>query len=138
MNTAANGRSMADVISSMKDEAVQFAQTRFLLFKTETQQKLVLLKIAAVLAVAAVLFLGTAYFLLTFAVVAAVAGALAQNPYHWFFGFLTVGLLWSILGAVAAFFAKREFAARSIVPTRTISVLKGDKIWIQSEARNQL
>ena len=47
-------------------------------------------------------------------------------------------MLWAILGMLAGYFAKREFAAKQLMPTKTIEVLKGDKIWIQSEMKSQI
>lgn len=138
MNSAANGKTLAQVISDAKDELKDFLSTRFELLKTELTQKFNLLKMAAVLGVIAAVLLATAYFLLTVALVALVAAALADNPYHWVFGFLAVGVLWGIVGGTAAYFAKREFVLKGITPRRTIDVLKGDKLWIQSEAKNPL
>ena len=137
MHSIPNGRTLADVVSTIKDELKEFAQTRLQLLKVELQQKFGLLKIAALLAAVAVVLLSTAYLLLTFALAALVAALLVDSPYHWFFGFLTIAVLWSLLGGVAGYFAKREFELRGIMPRRTIEVLRGDKIWLQSEARNQ-
>jgi len=136
MSSAATGRTLAQVVSDAKDEFKDFVQTRFDLLKTELEMKFKLLKVAAALAAVAAVLLGTAYFLLTIALVALVAAAFAENPYRWVFGFLAVGLLWAIVGGIAAYFAKREFAVKGITPRRTIAVLKGDKLWIQSEAKN--
>jgi uncharacterized membrane protein YqjE len=138
MNNVSKGRTLTEVVATIKEEVIQLAETRIRLFKVESQQKLELLKIAALLGAIAVVLLNTAYLLITLGLVALVAAALADNPYRWVFGFLAVAILSSILGGIAAYFAKREFALKGIVPRRTIEVLKGDKIWLQSEARNQL
>ena len=61
-----------------------------------------------------------------------------NSPYRWCFGFFGIGMLWAILGMLAGYFAKREFAAKQLMPTKTIEVLKGDKIWIQSEMKSQI
>ena len=50
MHSIPNGRSLAQVVADIKEEFKDFVQTRVQLFKTETQQKLELLKVAAVLA----------------------------------------------------------------------------------------
>ena len=138
MHSVANGRTFAEVVAEMKEEIRDFAQTRIRLFKAEAQQKLALLKVAALLAVVAVVMLATAYLLLTVGLAALIAALLANNPYRWVFGFFGVALLWAVVGGVAAYFAKREFALKGIVPRRTLEVLKADKIWIQREAKNQL
>lgn len=138
MHSVANGRSLAEVAAEIKEEIKDFAQTRIRLFKAESQQKLALLKIAALLAGVAVVLLATAYVLITLGLAALIAAIFANNPYHWVFGFFGVALLWAVVGGIAAYFAKREFALKGIMPTRTLQVLKGDKIWIQREAKNQL
>jgi uncharacterized membrane protein YqjE len=135
MHSVANGRSLAQVVADIKEELKDFVQTRFQLFKAEFTEKLALLKIAALLAVVALVLLATAYLLLTVGLVAVIAAVFAGNPYRWVFGFVGVAVLWAILGGVAAYFAKREFALKGIVPRRTFEVLKGDKIWLQHEAR---
>lgn len=137
-STVSNGRSLAKVISTIKDEAREFASTRIQLLKAEIQQKLPLLKVAGLLAGIALMFLPIAFLLMTLALVALVATLLVANPYHWVLGFLAIGVLWAIVGGVAGYFAKRQFELWGILPRRTIEVLKGDKIWLQSEARDQL
>jgi uncharacterized membrane protein YqjE len=138
MHSVANGRTLAEVVAEIKEEIKDFAQTRIRLFKAETRQKLALLKIAVLLAVVAVVMLATAYLLFTVGLAALIAAILANNPYRWVFGFFGVALLWAVVGGIAAYFAKREFAVKGIVPRRTLEVLKADKIWIQREAKNQL
>jgi uncharacterized membrane protein YqjE len=138
MNNVHNGRTLADVVATMKEEAKEFVQTRIQLLKIELQQKVGTLKAAALLAAVAIVLLSTAYLLLTLALAALVATALADNPYHWVFGFLTIAVLWSLAGGMAAYFAKREFQLRGVLPRRTIGVLKADKLWLQNEARSQL
>lgn len=138
MHSVANGRTLAEVVADMKVEIQEFAQTRIRLFKAEFQQKLALLKGAVLLTAVAVVFLASAYLLFTVGLVALIAALLADNPYRWVFGFFGVALLWAVVGGIAAYFAKREFKVKGIMPTRTLEVLKGDKIWIQHEAKNQL
>jgi len=138
MHSVANGRTLAEVVADMKEEIKEFAQTRIRLFKAECQQKLALLKGAALLTAVAIVFLASAYLLFTVGLVALIAALLADNPYRWVFGFFGVALLWAVVGGIAAYYAKREFALKGIMPTRTLEVLKGDKIWIQHEAKNQL
>ncbi len=139
MNGENNGtRSMAAVLQEMKDETKQFVRTRTELLKSELQEKLPNLKIAATLATCGVLVLATAYFLLTVALAAAIAGAFNGSDYRWAMDFASVGVLWGVLGGVALYFAKREFKLKGSLPNRTIGVVKGDKIWIEREAKNQI
>jgi uncharacterized membrane protein YqjE len=133
-----SGRSLGEIVAEMKAEVKEFVQTRFEMFKTEVQEKIKSLKIAAPLAGLGALLLGTAYLLFTMALVGLAVAFFRNSPYRWFFAFVIVAVLWTLLGAVAAYFAKREFELNSLAPKRTIEVLKGDKLWIQSEAKNQI
>jgi len=139
MNSEANHvRSLAAVITDLKEELKQFLQTRAEMLKNELQEKSKRLKAALPLVVAGALLLATAYMLITLALVGAVAGALHANPYRWAIAFGGVGILWALLGGVAAYFAKRELELKGLIPEKTISVLKGDKLWIQKEAKSQI
>jgi len=133
-----NGRSLAAIITEMKEELKDFVQTRIEMFRTELQEKLKTLKIAAPLAGLGALLLGTAYLLFTMALVGLVVAFFRDNPYRWFFAFAAVAVLWTLLGGIAAYFAKREFELKGLMPRKTIEVLKEDKLWIQAEAKNQL
>jgi uncharacterized membrane protein YqjE len=133
-----NGRNLSAVLNEMKEELKDFVQTRIAMLKTELREKLQTLKMAAPLAGAAIVLLGTAYLLLTMALVGLVVAFFAASPYRWFFSFLAVGILWAILGGIAGYFAKREFEMRGLIPKRTLEVLKGDKRWVQAEVRSQL
>ena len=108
------------------------------MFRAELQEKLKTLKIAAPLAGLGALLLGTAYLLFTMALVGLVVAFFRDNPYRWFFAFAAVAVLWTLLGGIAAYFAKREFELKGLMPRKTIEVLKEDKLWIQAEAKNQL
>lgn len=138
-NTEAHdARGVADVLHEMKEEAQQFVQTRFQLLKSELQEKLPNLKVASMLGVVGALLLYTSYLLLTLALVALVGVLFNGSEYRWVFAFLSVGVLWLILGGLSLFIASREFAVKGLLPKRTIAVLKGDKIWLEREAKTQL
>jgi uncharacterized membrane protein YqjE len=139
MNSAANSdRSLGAIVSEMKEELKDFVQTRIEMLKQEVQEKTARLKIAAPLAAAALLLLLTAYLLITLALAAALSAVFANSPYRWSFGFGIIGLVWALLGGVAAYFAKRELALKTLAPKRTVEVLKGDKVWLQKEVKNQV
>lgn len=130
-----NGRTLADVVSEIKDELKEFIQTRVQMFSAEMKEKLSRSKSVALYGGLAALLLGTAYLLLTLALVGLVAVAFWGSPYAWFLAFLIVGVGWAILGGTLALVAKRTF--RGFTPQRTIQVLKQDKVWLQREASNQ-
>ena len=132
------GRSLAAIVTEMKEELKDLVQTRIEMFRAELHEKLKTLKIAAPLAGLGALLLGTAYLLFTMALVGLVVAFFRDNPYRWFFAFAAVAVLWTLLGGIAAYFAKREFELKGLMPRKTIEVLKEDKLWIQAEAKNQL
>lgn len=136
--TTTNGRNLASLLAEIKEEIRDFVQTRVAMLKTELQEKLKNLRVAAVLAVSGILLLATAYLLFTLALVGLILAAFPNSAYRWFFAFLAVAILWTIFGAIAAYFAKRELELRGILPKRTIAVLKGDKVWVQTEVKNQV
>jgi uncharacterized protein (DUF58 family) len=68
----------------------------------------------------------------------ALAAIFINTQYRWFFAFLGIGILWALLGGTAIYIAKREFELNRLIPEKTLGVLKGDKLWLQREARNQL
>jgi uncharacterized membrane protein YqjE len=139
MNTEVkNGRSLASTLAEMKIELLDFLDTRIELLKSELQEKGKILKAAAPLGALGLLLLVTAYLLFTLALVSLVVVAFQDNPYRWFFAFLIVASAWTVFGGIAVYFAKRELEMKTLLPQRTIEVLKGDKIWIQAEVKNQV
>ena len=133
-----NGRSLASTLAEMKIELLDFLDTRIELLKTELQEKGKILKAAAPLGALGALLLATAYLLFTLALVSLLVVAFQDNPYRWFFAFLIVAFAWTVFGGIAVYFAKRELEMNTLLPQRTIEVLKGDKIWIQAEVKNQV
>jgi uncharacterized membrane protein YqjE len=132
-HTVHNGHSPTAILSDIKEEIKDFLQTRIELLQTEIREKLAYLKIAAPLAAAGLMLVVIAYLLITFALAAGVAAFFASNAYRWVFGFAIVGVLWGVLGGVAAYFAKRELELKNLAPKRTLEVLKGDKVWLNRE-----
>jgi uncharacterized membrane protein YqjE len=133
-----NGHSLASTLAEMKIELLDFLDTRIELLKTELQEKINILKTAAPLGALGALLLATAYLLFTLALVSLVVVSFQDNPYRWFFAFLIVAFAWTVFGGIAVYFAKRELEMKTLLPQRTIEVLKGDKIWIQAEVKNQV
>src|ERR1700722_9680680 len=136
MNNAVHPqRPLGQLVCDATEEIKEFAQTRFAMLKAELTQKFQLLKVGVLLAAVAGTLMATAYILLTLALVALIASAFPGSPFRWVFGFLAVGVLWAILGSIVAYLARSEFVVNRLTPERTIQVLKGDKIWIQGEAK---
>lgn len=137
-NDVSNGRSLAAILNEMKTELQEFAQTRIELFTSELKEKVATIKSAIPLALVGALFLSTAFFVFSFAMVALVAAGFGDNPYRFFFGALAVCVLWSISGGIALYSVKRRLSTQGMIPRKTIEVLSGDKVWLQNETRNAL
>lgn len=133
-----NGRRVADILQQMRDELVEFVQTRVAILRSELLTARDTLKAAIPLAGVAAIFLSTAFLLLTAAVVGLVLAAFPYTVYRWFFACLIVGVFWGIVGAVAAIVVVKKFKGKNMVPSRTFEVLKRDKLWIQTEVRNRV
>lgn len=127
-------RSLRGLVREILDEFKEFAATRVQVMKSELQETIASVKVALPLSLLALVFLFSGFFLLTAAAVAIVAHAFAGSPYAWFFGLVIVGVVWTAVGAIAAYFAYNEFRAKGRFP-RTVGVLKADRAWLESEAR---
>jgi uncharacterized membrane protein YqjE len=130
-------RSLASIAAELKQEIAEFIYTRVAMFNSELRDKVAHWKLAAPPGALGIVLLATAYLLVTLSLVA-LAAVFIKSDYRWFFAFLSVGILWGILGAMSVYIAKREFELSKLVPQKTIEVLKGDKVWLQKEARNQV
>jgi len=133
-----NNRSLAALVNEVKDEIKEFVQTRLQMLRSEINEKMRSFKAAAPMLAAGVVFLLTAYLLLTVCLVALVSVAFYDNPYRWSLSFLIVGGVWAMIGGMAAAFGIRTLRAQGLAPKKTLKVLKEDQIWLQSEARTQL
>jgi len=126
-----NERSLQGMLQEIKNEIKEFVQTRFEIFKQEMQEKLSTYKSALPMALAGVLFLATAWFLITGAIVAAVAMALGYP-----LAFLIVGFAYLVAGITAGWLAYKEVTSESMKPERTLQVLKQDQVWMEQEAKS--
>ena len=84
------------------------------MLRAEFKETLTHLKIAAPLAIVGLIFVGTAYLLITAATVALVA-VFIDSTFRWFFALGGVGILWLVLGGVALYVAKREFELKRLM-----------------------
>lgn len=135
---AENERSMGSVVSELKDEAKDFVSTRIEMLRSEMKDKVASFKIAGVMIAGALLLGGTAWLILTGALVAVIAAAFYPSDYAAFFALIIVGVGYALIAGVMAAFAMRELKRRGVKPERTLRVLKQDQVWLQNEARSQL
>lgn len=130
-----NEKSMGAVISETKEELKDFIRTRIALLKAEIKDKLNTWKYSVPMLLGALVLLLAAWIVLTFALVALLAGLFQPSAYAWVYGALIVGGAYLLVGLMIGWFAYSELIATGIAPHRTIEVLKQDQLWIQNEAR---
>lgn len=137
---AANARqndTPSSIISKLISEIKQSIETRIDLFKTEIKQKLPRLRSAMLLGATGGIFLVMAYLFFAIAAVLLIGSAFPQNPYRWFFGFFTVGILTVGFGLIGIFVSKLALGLRSILPKGTLGVLKDDRDWVVREIQRK-
>jgi uncharacterized membrane protein YqjE len=129
-----NNRSLAAIVSEIREELKEFLNTRVQMMKSEFHEALGAFRVALPLALISLVLVGIGSLLLTAAVVTLVASAFAGSPYAWLFAFVIVGVLWIAFGAITAFIAYNQIRSLGGFPKHTVEVLKADKVWIESEA----
>ena len=133
-----NGRSLAAVVNDLKAEMKEFISTRLAMLRSEMREKASDWKRAAPMLVAGLVLLGTAWLLLTGAIVAAVYVAFEGNPWAAFLALIVTCVGYAVFGGVCAMAAIKMIQDTGVAPKRTMRVLKDDQIWISNEARAQL
>jgi len=139
MNSVAenNHRTLASIATELKNEISESIETRVALLRAELRGKLHHMKNVAPMAAVGIVLAATAYLLFTLALVALFAGLMPSSAFRWFLAFVGVGILWSLVGGIFLYVARRRMATSNLIPQKTIEVLRNDKLWLQQEARNQ-
>jgi len=133
-----NNKSIGQVASELKNDARDFISTRLQILTQEMNGKAKVWRVAIPMLVIAALLSGIALLVLTFAIVAFLAGVFQPSPYAWCYGALIVTAFYIIAAFGLFYLGKRELTQTGIAPTRTLRVLRQDQIWIQNEARSQV
>ena len=129
---------ISQTLSETINEFRLFIETRIAMLRSEMREKLANLKFAAPLLIVGALFAVSAWLLFTGALVAVLAVAFQGSAYGPFLALVIVGVVYAMVGACALWMARGRIGAKGLIPERTISVLKEDKVWLQNEARTQL
>ncbi|PYY14438.1 MAG: hypothetical protein DMG60_20030 [Acidobacteria bacterium] len=133
-----NNKSIGQVVSELKNDARDFVSTRLQMLTQEMNDKVKVWKVAIPMLVVAGLLGVIALLVLTFALVAFLAGVFQPSPYAWCYGALIVTAFYVIAAFGLFYLGKRELTQTGVAPGRTLRVLKQDQIWIQNEARSQV
>ena len=128
-------KSLATILAETKEEILQFVTTRLSILKAEIDEKVRKLKSVIPVFVIALALLLAGWMSLTFALIALLHGMLMPSVYAWLWAGLIVGGVYLSLGIAAGLFAYSEIQATGLTPSRTLTVLKQDQVWIQNEAR---
>src|SRR5438094_515780 len=91
-----NNKSIGQVVSELKNDARDFVSTRLQILTQEMNDKLKVWKAAIPILVVGALLGGMALIVLTFAVVAFLAGIFLPSPYAWCYGALIVTAFYMI------------------------------------------
>lgn len=122
-------------LHTIAHEVIQFAVTRANLLKSEMREKGLKLKQAIPAVCIAGALLMTGWFILSFALVAVVHFLFVPSAYAWIWASLVVGVSYVVLGAGIGRMVLNEIKATHLAPTRTLTVLKQDRAWIENEVR---
>ena len=126
---------IAAVLAETKEELKNFVQTRVAILKAELSDKVKSWKAVIPMAVIGAVLLLTAWFAITFTLVALLSVLFQPSPFAWVFGGAIVSLVYLAIGAILGVSAVNRIKAVQMVPTRTLEVLKQDQIWIQKETK---
>ena len=127
----ANGRSLAAVVAELKNDVVQFLETRYQILLAEMKEKTETWKSALPWLLVAVFLAFAGFLLLTGAAVVLVAVAVGVG-----WSLLIVGAVYLILAAISVAVVYGELKSHGIAPQRTLHVLQEDKVCLQKEARS--
>jgi uncharacterized membrane protein YqjE len=127
-----------EVVNDIKLELQQFLCTRLAMFRSEMNEKMANIKMAAPVILVALLLVLTGWFLFTAFLVAAIAMAFSAIAWNYAIACLIVCVLYLLVGLVAGMFGWRQIRERGLKPERTLRVLKQDQVWLQTEAKTQV
>lgn len=130
-------RPVAAVITELIDEAKAFVNARLSILIADIRDSASTLKIASLLIAAGLVLCGTAWLVLTAALVALVGTAFI-GPFGPFLALAIVGVCYLILGALALGFARSSMRKTELLPKHTLKILKEDREWLQKEAKRPL
>jgi uncharacterized membrane protein YqjE len=129
-----NEKSVAEVLREMKTEALNFVNTRYELLMAELREKTAAWKKSIPMLLIAVVFAMGTFATFTFTLVSLIASAVGGD-YRWPIGAGVVFVCYGCIAAALGTTAYKRLTAQSLVPERTIRVLKQDQQWIKNETR---
>ena len=132
------GKNIADVLHDFKNEFITLASTRLQMLQEEMRLKLSAIKAALPMLIIGLVFLLTAWFVITGALIAIIAVPLSLempgSPWIYPIAFGIVAVLYLIFGGMLTLMGKSAMSKQGLKPEKTIRVLQEDKIFLQTEA----
>ena len=125
-------KNIAEVLREMKYELLSFVETRYSLLSAEIKEKTVAWKASLPMLVFGVVFAMGTFATFTFTIVSLLA-TLIGTAYAWTFGCLIVCVVYAAVAATLLGSGYKRLTAQSLVPERTVRVLKQDQQWIKEE-----
>jgi uncharacterized membrane protein YqjE len=132
---AIRSKPLAEILLDIKHELLSFAETRVRLFHSEFKETAESMKRWVPLAATAAILLGTAYLLLTAAVVSLVSFLFVNNQFRWPIAFSIVGGVEVLGGVIAIARARNALRKRGTFPMKTVEILKADSMWLKDEVK---
>jgi len=134
-----NGRTVADLVTEIREELKEFVATRVSMLRSEMSEKLTTVKRALPVMGVGIVLLLTAWLAFNGFLVCGIAIAFAgYGPWAWVISFLIVAFAYCLIGAIALMGAINRLKEKSMKPERTMRVLQQDRLWLQTEAKTQL
>lgn len=135
--TNSSGKTLAELVTELKEELRDFIATRVAIFQAEMSGKIKAYQTAAPAIGIGVLVLLTGWFVMTAFLVSLIAMAFSA-PWNYPLALLIVGVVYLGLGGGIAWMGWAKIKENNLKPERTIETLKQDQIWLQTEAKTQL
>jgi uncharacterized membrane protein YqjE len=125
------------LLTRLGDDVTRLFDTKMSLLRVEVKEDVTaLLRGAIGIAVASIVAL-IGFALASAAAAVGIATQLTKTgvtqPAAYAYGLLIVGLIYLILGTIAALVIKGRLAKQSLVPNRTIDEIRKDKEWLKNE-----
>lgn len=133
-----HGRKLADALYQTAGQLLTLIDTRFSMLQAEMKERIAAWKASAPMVLMGGMVAATSFLILTGALITLIAKAFAGSPWALFFSFLIVGVLYAICGFALLFSGMKTLREKSLVPERTIRILKDDRVWLENEVKTHL
>jgi uncharacterized membrane protein YqjE len=142
-NYSNHEKSIAEVLGEMRAEASAFINTRYELLAAELKEKSVAWKRSIPMLALAVVFTMGTFATFTFTLVALITALIRNGAapdsrvvvFAWPISAIIICACYGGIAATLGMTGYKRLTAQSLVPERTVRVLKQDQQWIKEEAR---